>query len=95
MYAGLLKAAYPKIKAADGGALVLAGALGSVFSLGALTLDPVTFVEQMYAAGAKGSFDALSFHPYQYTTKFSEGGNLAFSPINQLNDVQEADGRQR
>jgi hypothetical protein len=89
VYAGLLKAAYPKIKAADGGALVLAGALGSVFSLGSLTLDPVTFVDQMYAAGARGSFDALSFHPYQYTTKFSDGANLAFSPLNQLNDIRK------
>jgi outer membrane biosynthesis protein TonB len=27
----------------------------------------------MYANGAQGFFDALSIHPYQYTTKFSEG----------------------
>ena len=89
-YADLLKAAYPKIKAADPAATVIGGVLGSVFSLGALTLDPVAFVNQMYAAGAKGSFDALSLHPYQYTTKFSEGGGVFASPLSQFNGMRQA-----
>jgi polysaccharide biosynthesis protein PslG len=38
-----------------------------------LTLDPRTFVETMYANGAKGHFDALSFHPYHYSLKFVDG----------------------
>ncbi|BBZ30970.1 hypothetical protein MMAD_52650 [Mycolicibacterium madagascariense] len=89
-YADLLKAAYPKIKAADPSATVIGGVLGSVFSLGALTLDPVAFVNQMYAAGAKGSFDALSLHPYQYTTKFSEGGSVFASPLSQYDGMRQA-----
>ena len=95
VYAGLLKAAYPKIKGADPSALVIGGVVGAVVSFFALTMDPVTFIEQMYAAGAKGSFDALSFHPYQYTTMFSAGGNLANSPILQvaaLHDRMSANG---
>ena len=89
VYAGLLKAAYPKIKAADPSALVLGGVVGAVISFFSLTMDPVTFVEQMYAAGARGSFDALSYHPYQYTTMFSAGGNLANSPILQVAAIHD------
>jgi hypothetical protein len=89
VYADLLKAAYPKIKGADPSALVVGGVVGAVVSFFALTMDPVTFVEQMYAAGAKGSFDALSYHPYQYTTMFSAGGNLPNSPLLQLGAIHD------
>ncbi len=84
VYAGLLKAAYPKIKGADPSALVVGGVVGAVVSFFSFTMDPVTFVDQMYGAGAAGSFDALSYHPYQYTTMFSQGGNLANSPLQQV-----------
>ncbi len=87
-YTELLKAAYPKIKAADPNATVIGGVVGSGVTIGDTTMNPVDFVEGMYAAGAEGSFDALSFHPYQYTTKFSEGADLANSPINQLTDIR-------
>src|SRR5581483_3784206 len=59
-YTELLKAAYPKIKAADPGATVLGAGLAPVFSFGSLTLNPAEFVKGMYAAGAKGNFDALA-----------------------------------
>jgi hypothetical protein len=85
----LLKAAYPKIKAADPSATVVGGVLAAVISFFALTLNPVDFAKGMYTAGAKGYFDALSYHPYQYTTKFSEGGSLGESPINQLTAMRQ------
>lgn len=66
VYADMLKASYPKIKAADRGAVVIGGVVTAVVSFFALTMDPVTFVQKIYAAGAGGSFDALSFHPYHY-----------------------------
>ena len=88
-YADMVKAAYPKIKAADGGAVVIAGVLCSVFSLGSLTVDPITFMKKLYAAGAGGSFDAVSFHPYQATTKFSAGGNLPNSPLRQVEAMHQ------
>jgi hypothetical protein len=28
--------------------------------------SPIVFLKEMYAHGAKGSFDALGFHPYSY-----------------------------
>ena len=79
-YTEVLKAAWTAIKDANGiiGAdpgdpMVVAGVLGAVVNWGDIAMDPRQYVEQMYASGAKGFFDALSFHPYQYTTKFSEG----------------------
>ncbi|OBJ45313.1 hypothetical protein A5630_14345 [Mycolicibacterium mucogenicum] len=88
-YAALLKAAYPAIKAVDPTATVVAGALGSVISFGSITLDPVTFVKEMLAAGASGYFDALSFHPYQESLPFSSGSGVANSPLTQLNAIYQ------
>jgi polysaccharide biosynthesis protein PslG len=92
-YTKVLKAAYAAINRADPNALVVAGVLGAItdYEVGGelIGMDARSFVAAMYANDAHGSFDALSFHPYQYTTKFSEGGGLAFSPINQLNDLQK------
>ena len=55
-YAALVKAAYPAFKAGDPRALVLAGSVAE---------NDTTWLERMYAAGAGGSFDVLSTHPYQ------------------------------
>jgi len=52
-YANLLKAAYPAIKAADPSATVV---------LGGLTGNDYQFLEGVYAAGAKGFFDAVGVH---------------------------------
>ncbi|HJT91458.1 MAG TPA: cellulase family glycosylhydrolase [Mycobacterium sp.] len=96
-YTEVLKAAWTAIKNANGiiGAdptdpLVVGGVLGAVVNFGDITMDPRDYIEQMYASGAKGFFDAISFHPYQYTTPFSEGEYSeqepwkADSPLEQL-----------
>lgn len=88
-YTDLLKAAYPQIKAADPDATVIGGVVGSVVTYGNLTMNPVDFVDGIYAAGGEPYFDALSFHPYQYTTPFSEGDYLPDSPINQLSAMHD------
>ena len=54
-YAGLLKAAYPAIKAADPTATVV---------LGGLSQNDYPFLQQLYAAGVAGSFDVAAVHPY-------------------------------
>jgi hypothetical protein len=54
-YAAMAKATYPKVKAADPNATVLVGAIAG---------GDVDYLNAMYAAGVKGSFDALSMHPY-------------------------------
>ncbi|MCP9273812.1 beta-galactosidase [Mycolicibacterium arenosum] len=89
-YVALLKAAYPAIKAADPHAVVVTGGLGALVDHTTLTIDAVKFVKGMYAAGAKGYFDGIGYHPYQYTTMFSEGGYHPDSPINQVAGIRAA-----
>lgn len=88
-YTKLLQAAYPAIKAADPNATVVGGVVGSTVTYENLTLNPVTFVDEMYENGAQGYFDALSFHPYQYTTPFSQGAYNPNNPIVQLDDIHD------
>ncbi len=54
-YVPLLKAAYPAVKAADPGAVVV---------FGGLSQNDYSYVEGAYAAGAKGYFDVMAVHPY-------------------------------
>jgi hypothetical protein len=72
-YTRMLQAAYPAIKAADPNATVVAGGFISVADYGNVAINPVKYVQQMYAAGAQGNFDAISFHPYQFTLPFTQG----------------------
>jgi hypothetical protein len=88
-YTELLKAAYPRIKAADPSATVVGAGLAPVFSFGSLTLSPAEFVKGMYAAGAKGNFDALAYHPYLYTMKFSAGEGYPESPLTQVKSMHQ------
>ena len=88
-YTAMLQAAYTAIKDVDDSILVIGGVLGSGLTLGSKTMNPVDFLEGMYVAGAHGSFDALSFHPYKYDMKFSEGGSQIESPLRQLEDMRD------
>ncbi|NHA66593.1 cellulase family glycosylhydrolase [Phycicoccus flavus] len=54
-YAALLRAAYPAVKAADPTAEVVMGGLEYV---------DLEWLQELYAAGAKGSYDVLAVHPY-------------------------------
>lgn len=77
-YTELLKAAYPAIKAVQPHSTVIAAGLSPAF-----TPDgPPDFVNGMYAAGAKGYFDAAAMHPYV----FPDG--LAADPLNGWLDVE-------
>jgi len=88
-YTNVLKAAYTAIKAADPNATVVAGVLGAVVTVGNLTMDPVTFVQTMYANGAKGFFDALSYHPYNYQKTFAEQNPGFVSPLQMLLQMRQ------
>ena len=63
-YVDLLKAAYPKVKAVDPSVVVLGGSMGSIIDVAGKAINPVAYLSQMYAAGARPYFDALTFHPY-------------------------------
>jgi polysaccharide biosynthesis protein PslG len=88
LFTQLLKTAYPRIKGADPGATVVAGGFAPYIDFFSLSVNPIKFTEQMYAAGAKGSFDALAFHPYLFRAKFSDG-DFADSPMNLVNGMRQ------
>jgi polysaccharide biosynthesis protein PslG len=64
-YTADLVAAYAAIKAVEPSAVVLSGGLSPATDT-STSYDPRTFLEDMYADGAKGSFDGLGDHPYTY-----------------------------
>lgn len=66
-YTADLKAAYTAIKAVAPSAMVITGGL-SPEADSSNSYDDVTFVQDMYADGAQGYFDALGDHPYTYPT---------------------------
>jgi hypothetical protein len=71
-YAKLLKAVYPRIKAADPGATVIAGASTS----GAVKRG---WLEGIVKLGALEYCDAISIHSYNYSDRFPERGPEACS----------------
>jgi polysaccharide biosynthesis protein PslG len=64
-YTADLVAAYAAIKKEDPAAIVISGGLAPASDNG-INYNAVTFVANMYADGAKGSFDYLGIHPYSY-----------------------------
>ena len=65
-YTALLQASYTAIKGADPTAEVLVGGFSPAPDSGGASYAPVTFLTDMYADGAQGSFDAVADHPYSY-----------------------------
>jgi hypothetical protein len=63
LYTTMLRDSYAAIKAVEPNAVVLSGGLAPAANDGT-NIAPVTFLEDMYADGAKGSFDALGDHAY-------------------------------
>ncbi|HET6735857.1 MAG TPA: hypothetical protein VFH65_24625, partial [Mycobacterium sp.] len=54
---------------------------------GGPVVNPVTYLSQMYAAGAGGYFDAIAYHPYLYSVPFSAGEGHAGVPITQAEQL--------
>jgi hypothetical protein len=71
-YAKLLKAVYPRIKAADPGVTVVAGACTS----GGVKKG---WLEEIVKLGALDACDAISIHSYNYSDKFPQRGPEACS----------------
>lgn len=66
-YVELLSAAYTAAHDVNDNVNIIAGSLSPAGDLGdGTTIAPMTFLEQMYAEGAKNYFDSLSFHPYSF-----------------------------
>ena len=60
-YSALMIAGYPAIKAGDPNVKIISAGLANG---GGIWQDPITYLQQMYANGAKGYFDYFGMHPY-------------------------------
>jgi hypothetical protein len=67
LYTAMLRDSYTAIKAAEPNVTVLSGGLAPATDDGT-NIAPITFLTDMYADGAKGSFDALGYHAYSAPT---------------------------
>jgi hypothetical protein len=66
-YTALLKASYPKIKAADRSATVVTGGFSPGYDASdGSQLLPLTFLRGIYANGGRGYFDAVGHHPSSF-----------------------------
>lgn len=91
-YTALLKAAYPAIKAADPGAMVITGPT---------TGNNYAWIDGLYKNGAKGSFDAVAVHtdtacldhgPDSFYRDGGKIGQFAFLGYHSVHDVMAANG---
>jgi hypothetical protein len=64
-YTADLKAAYASIKKANRSAFVVSGGLAPEVNDGT-NINAITFLQDMYAHGARGNFNAVGYHPYSY-----------------------------
>ena len=64
-YVRVLQASYTDIKAVDPSAVVITGGLAPENNANGY-INEITFLQDMYADGAEGYFDALGDHPYSY-----------------------------
>ncbi|MCC7104182.1 MAG: cellulase family glycosylhydrolase [Chloroflexi bacterium] len=74
-YTRFMRAAYQGAKAGDPNAIVIGG--GPAPNTGGYggTMEDVDFIRGMYAAGARGSMDAMSVHPYGGNTSYDRDPN--------------------
>jgi hypothetical protein len=101
-FAAMVKAAYAAVKAVDRNLTVITGGLApaggyndincnGVTDAGsdATSMNPLTFLEKMYAAGARRSFDALGWHPYNYAAGTTASKLLEFAPCSGWSEMGE------
>lgn len=96
-YVRLLRAVYSPVHAANPDVQVLAAALAPTLEPegSPAGLNDVLFLEQMYAEGAKGYFDALAVHTYGFTLPPDDPpafDRLNFRRVELLRDVMESYG---
>jgi hypothetical protein len=95
-YSALLRVAARAIRDVEPDATIVTGGLApSADALG--EMSPVVFLEGIYAAGARGSFDAVGHHPYSYpllpTQPTHDFNNNAFGGVTpRLHEVMQVHG---
>ena len=73
-YTALIREAHGRMKSADPGAYVLAGATSPADTDGT-RIDEVAFISAVYANGGRGHFDGWSHHPYTVDPSFAHPQN--------------------
>lgn len=86
-YVELLKASYGAVKKADPQALVITGGLSPTTDTGPNARPDAIYLQEMYAAGARGSFDLLGVHAAGFKSPpESDPGAVAADPALTNND---------
>jgi len=83
-YTAMLELADRAVKQARPAATVVSAGLSPYGSYGAADaqhVNPITFLEQMYANGARGSMDAVGWHPYNFPWGLGYYGWSAWSQM--------------
>lgn len=88
VYVGLLKAAYPAIKAVQPNSTVISAGLSPAVGVD----GPANFLNDMYVNGAKGYFDAVAMHPYVFPTGLAADPDNAWSDLARAHDVMTLNG---
>ncbi|HLZ28520.1 MAG TPA: cellulase family glycosylhydrolase [Chloroflexota bacterium] len=93
-YTSMLKASYAAIKAADPQALVVSAGMSPTTTNNAQAIPDLEFIRQMYAAGAKDSFDVLGVHAAGYKAEpCADPAQVALSSDLTNNDPSPVDLR--
>ncbi|MGZ6911550.1 MAG: outer membrane protein assembly factor BamB family protein [Acidimicrobiia bacterium] len=94
-YTAMLAAAYPAIHRADPTATVVTGGTAPGSDADPGWYSPVTWLNDLYADGAAGTFDAVGHHPYSFPGNpldpYSEVWN-AYSQTVTLHDIMATHG---
>jgi hypothetical protein len=94
-YTDLLRRTYSAVKAEDPSATVVAGGLAPAPDASdGSEINGATFARRMYEAGAKGYFDALAMHPYNYPVEpmYPHPDNAFWSTTPAIHRVMEQHG---
>ncbi|MBI4491481.1 MAG: hypothetical protein HY690_01655 [Chloroflexi bacterium] len=89
-YAEMLKVSYQAIKRADPQALVITAGLSPTTERSERAMPPADYLEAMYRAGAKGSFDLLGVHAAGFkASPEADPADVAANPQLANNDPSE------
>jgi hypothetical protein len=91
-YTSMLKASYQAIKAADPQAIVVSAGMSPTTTNTAQAMPDLEFIRQMYAAGARDTFDVLGVHAAIFKADpCADPGEVAADPALTNNDPSPPD----
>ncbi len=93
-YTALLKAGYNGVKAGNPNAKVLSGGLSNESTTSNSQSATISFIQQMYANGAKGYFDYFAFHPYSQpkSPDVLSQNSTTFNVLSTIKTLMEQEG---